>query len=75
MASCKEGGDGVTADGYWGQLRAWGITPTKRVGNETWLGIDRHGQILSIDDPEWMKPAERAAALSAIYGRYLDLDN
>jgi hypothetical protein len=66
MGSCEQGGDGVSVQGYWGQLRAWGITPTRRLSNESWIGTDRDGQTLHIDDPEWMTAKERGAALSAI---------
>lgn len=75
MGSCEQGGDGVTCDGYWGQLRVWGITARQRMTQESWLGFDRHGQAVHIDDPEWMTALERSAALSAIAGRYLDLDD
>lgn len=74
MGSIKHGGDGVSSAGYWGQLKAWGIAPAKRLSEQSWLCLDRHDQTVHIDDPEWMTCAERVAALAAIAARYLDLD-
>lgn len=74
MGSIEQGGDGVSSDGYWGQLKAWGITKTRRLSEQSWIGVDRHGQPLHIEDPDWMTPQERAAALAAIAARYLDLN-
>jgi hypothetical protein len=74
MDDQQEAGNEVSCDGYWGQLKVWGIKPSGRLSKESWLGVDRHGQTVHIDDPEWMTPAERSAALTAIRARYLDLD-
>lgn len=60
----------ITAHGYWGQLQAWGITKCKPGSAGGWLCQDRDGQFTFIDDPLWMTPQERMAALSGIAKRF-----
>lgn len=55
--------------GYWGQIKAWNVTGIRRVGPESFLGIDKDGIPVSIEDPHWMTDEERMAALQALRPR------
>lgn len=54
----------MNEDGYWGQLKAWNVTGIRRVGEESFIGLDKDGIAVHIDDPAWMTDDERDAALA-----------
>jgi hypothetical protein len=73
MGSENLGGD-LTCEGYWGQLRKWGITLRHQVSDEAWIAVTRDGEPTRIESPDWMTPEERLAALAAIGDRLGLLD-
>ena len=60
----------ISAAGYWGALKGWGITKSHPGTNGGWICQTRDGDYTFIDDPLWMTKEERLAALACIAMRF-----
>jgi len=75
-----EGGpeSGIGEETYWSRLKARGISPIRRQNEKRWMCRRiRDGDVefpIYIDDPGWMTPEQRLAALDEYLRRYAWFD-
>ena len=70
----EAGGDHLTADGYWGQLKAWGFTSRQRVTERTFTMIGPDGSVANVPCPDFLETSEgRKAALNLIQSIHLGM--
>jgi hypothetical protein len=74
MASDSVGGD-LTAEGYWGQLRAWGFSNPARVTPTHYTMKPPGGDVANVPDPACLSPEARAAALELLKRIYVSFSS
>lgn len=65
----------MTAEEYWGALKAWGFSNPRRVTPSTYTMLDRDGEVCNIPAPEEKTPDERGADLALIKMLHVRLDS
>lgn len=56
----------MTEEGFWGALRAAGITPRRRCSDRQFLGQNRSNDVFPINDPVCLTPEMRKAEAERI---------